>query len=105
MILQGTTKPTIKPSRPLPPLSASMHSQKSVRSYSEEAAAATAAADHLELRHAPEGLLAAGTWICTPVFQAALTDACADLACHLMEEVQALQLGDQDHWLLLHTSL
>jgi hypothetical protein len=61
-------------------------------------------ADHLELQHAPEGLLAAGTPIGTPAFQSARADACADHTCQLMEELQALPLATQNRWLLLHGS-
>jgi hypothetical protein len=39
------------------------------------------------------------------IFQPAHADACADHACHLMADPQALPLADQDGWLLLHSSL
>jgi hypothetical protein len=61
-----------------------------------------AVASQLGVRHAPDGLLAAQTPVGTPTFQA---DRCAAHACHLMEDLTALPLADQDHWLLLHGSL
>jgi hypothetical protein len=46
-----------------------------------------------------------GTPVGTPVFQAAHADPCAEHACHLMEDLEAQGLADQDRWLLLHSSL
>jgi hypothetical protein len=59
----------------------------------------------LGARHAREGLLTAGTPIGTPFFQTANIESCATRACHLMDELLALPLGDQDCWLVLHGSL
>jgi hypothetical protein len=49
------------------------------------------------VRHAPEGLLAAGT--------PANAESCATRACHLMDKLLALPPGDQYRWLVLHGSL
>jgi hypothetical protein len=57
---------------------------------------ATAVAGQLGVRHAPKGLLAAGTPIGTPSFQTANAESCATQACHLMDELLALPLGNQD---------
>jgi hypothetical protein len=106
--LQGAPEPTIRAHQALTALAAplGLHAQLTkCKVYSEDAAAASAVADHLELQHAPEGLLAAGTPIGTPAFQSARADACADHTCQLMEELQALPLAAQDRWLLLHGSL
>jgi hypothetical protein len=106
--LQGALEPTIRAYQALTALAAplGLHAQLTkCKVYSEDASAASAIADHLELQHAPEGLLAAGTPIGTPAFQSARADACADHTCQLMEELQALPLAAQDRWLLLHGSL
>jgi hypothetical protein len=73
--------------------------------HSGDHAAATAVAGQLGVRHAPDGLLAAGTPNGTPSFQTANAESCATLACHLMDELLALPLGDQDRLLVLHGSL
>jgi hypothetical protein len=57
------------------------------------------------VRHAFEGLLAARTPIGTPFFHTANAESCATQACHLMDELLTLPLGDQDCWLVLHGSL
>jgi hypothetical protein len=57
------------------------------------------------MRHAPEGLLAAGTTVGTPALKTAKAESCASRACHLMDELLALPLGDQDRWRVLHGSL
>jgi hypothetical protein len=56
-------------------------------------------------KKSPEGLLAAGNPIGIPSFQTANAESCATRACHLMDELLALPLGDQDSWLVLHGSL
>jgi hypothetical protein len=87
--LQGAPEPTIRAYQALTALAAplGLHAQLTKCTvYSEDAAAASAVADHLELQHAPEGLLAAGTPIGTPAFQSARADACADYTCQLMED-------------------
>jgi hypothetical protein len=68
--------------------------------YSED----TSVSGHLDWL-APDGLLAAGTSMGSPAFQAGRPDACADRACQLMDKLQALQLADPDSLLLLHGSL
>jgi hypothetical protein len=73
--------------------------------YSADDAAAAHIARYLKVRHAREGLLAAGTPVGTPAFQAARADICADHAYQLLDELQVLPLADQDRWLLLHGSL
>jgi hypothetical protein len=73
--------------------------------YSANAAAAASVATRLSVHLAPDGLLAAGTPVGTPAFQAANAVACASHAFSLMDEMQALPLADQDRWLLLHGSL
>jgi hypothetical protein len=73
--------------------------------YSVDAGAAAAVASQLGVRHAPDGLLAAGTPVGTPTFQADHADRCAAHTCHLMEDLKAIPLADQDRWLLLHGSL
>ena len=73
--------------------------------YSEDAAAAASFANLLGVRHAPDGLLAAGTPVGTPGFQSTHADGCATHACQLMGELLQVPLGDQDRWLLLHGSL
>jgi hypothetical protein len=106
--LKGAPEPTIRAYQALTALAAplGLHAQlNKCKVYSEDAAAASAVADHLELQHAPEGLLAAGTPIGTPAFESARADACAHHTCQLMEELQALPLAAQDRWLLLHGSL
>jgi hypothetical protein len=70
--------------------------------YSVDASAAASVASQLGGRHAPDGLLAAGTPVGIPTFQA---DRCATRACHLMEDLIALPLADKYRWLLLHGSL
>jgi hypothetical protein len=88
--LQGAPEPTIRAYQALTALAAppGLHAQLTKCTvYSEDAAAASAVANHLELQHAPEGLLAAGTPIGTPAFQSAHADACADHTCQLMEEL------------------
>jgi hypothetical protein len=79
--LQGAPEPTVRAYQALIALAAplGLHAQLTKCTvYSEDAAAASAVADHLELQHAPEGLLAAGTPIGAPAFQSAPADACAD---------------------------
>jgi hypothetical protein len=73
--------------------------------HSGDHAAATAIVDQRGVRHAPKGLLSAGTRIGTPAFQTANAKGCAKRACHLMDELLTLLLGNQDRWLLLHGSL
>jgi hypothetical protein len=59
--LQGAPEPTIRAYQALA-AHLGLHTQLTKRKvYSEDAAAASAVADHHELQHAPEGLLAAGT--------------------------------------------
>jgi hypothetical protein len=75
--------------------------------YSKDAASAASAASvarNLGIRHAPEGLLAAASPVGTPSFQATQASSYADHACHLIVELLALLLGDQDRWLILHGS-
>jgi hypothetical protein len=74
-----------------------LHAQPAKSSVlSEEAEAAVASvAGHLGLRGAPDGLLAAGTLVAPPAFQAAGAGACADHSCQLMDELQALPPADQ----------
>jgi hypothetical protein len=73
--------------------------------HSADHATAAAVAGQLGVRHAPEGLLAAGSPIGTPSFQTANAERYATRACHLMYELLALPLGDQDRWLVFHGSL
>jgi hypothetical protein len=73
--------------------------------YSADAGAVTTVAALLGMHHAPDGLLATGTLVGTTAFKEAHADQCAAHACHLMEDLEALPLVDQDHWLLLHSSL
>jgi hypothetical protein len=106
--LQGAPEPTIRAYQALTALAAplGLHAQLTkCKVDSEDAAAASAVADHIELQHDPEGLLEAGTSIGTPAFQSTRADACANHTCQLMEELQALSLAAQDRWLLLNGSL
>jgi hypothetical protein len=73
--------------------------------YSEDTAAAASVAAALDMLHAPDGLLAAGTPVNTTAFEAASAATCAGKACTIMDRMQALPLVDQDRWLLLHGSL
>jgi hypothetical protein len=74
--------------------------------HSADHATATADAGQLGVRHAPEGLPAAGTPpLAPPAFQTGNAESCATQACHLMDELLAIPLGDQDRWLVLHGSL
>jgi hypothetical protein len=106
--LQGAQGPTMQAYQALTALAAplGLHAQQTKGAvYSEDNAAAAHTARHLKVRHAREGLLAAGTQVGTPTFQAARADFCADHACQLLDELQVLPLADQDRWLLLHGSL
>jgi hypothetical protein len=62
--------------------------------YSAEAGAAASIAGQLGVHHAPDSLLAAGTPVGTPAFQAAHADRCAAHVCHLMEDLEAPPLAD-----------
>jgi hypothetical protein len=73
--------------------------------HSADHAAATAVVGQLSVRHAQEGLLAAGTPVGTPTFQTANAESFVTRACHRIDELLALPLGDQDSWLILHGSL
>jgi hypothetical protein len=73
--------------------------------YSSNAAAARSVATRLDVQHAHDGLLATGTTMGTAAFQEAKADACADRVCALMHRMQALPLLNQDHWILLRSSL
>jgi hypothetical protein len=73
--------------------------------YSVDTRAETSVANQLGVRHAPNGLLAAGTPVGTPAYQAAQADRCADRACSLMDDLHALPVADQVRWILLQGSL
>jgi hypothetical protein len=73
--------------------------------HSADHAAATAIAHQLGERHAPKGLLAAGTPVGTPTFQTTNAKICATQAYHQMDEHLARLLGAQDQRLVLHGSL
>jgi hypothetical protein len=106
--LQGALAPTMQAFTALTALAAllGIYSQPAKCAvHFGDHAAATAVADQLGMRHAPEGLPAAGTPIGTPSFQTANAESCATRACHLMDELLAQPLGDQDRWLVLHGSL
>jgi hypothetical protein len=106
--LQGAPAPIMRAFAALTALAdpLSLHSQPAKCAvHSGDHAAATTVASQLGVRHAPEGLLAAGTHIGTPSFQTTNAESCATRACHLMDELLALSLGDQDCWLVLHRSL
>jgi hypothetical protein len=110
--LQGAPAPTMQAFVALTALAAplGLHTQPAKSAvYSTDGAAAASVAGHLGVRHAPDGLLAAGTPAGTPVgtpaFQTTHADSCAAHACYLMEELLALPLGDQDRWLSLQGSL
>jgi hypothetical protein len=93
---QGAPEPTMQACAALT-ARLSLHAQPAKNSVlSEDAEAAVASvAGHLGLRGAPDGLLAAGTLVGPPAFQAAGAGACADNSCQLMDELQALPPGDQ----------
>jgi hypothetical protein len=100
---QGAPAPTVRAFATLMALAAPLghHSQPcKCAVHSGDHTAANAVAGQLSV-----GLLAAGTPIGTPAFQTANAESCATQACHLMYELLALSLGDQDGWLLLHRSL
>jgi hypothetical protein len=106
--LQGAPGPTMQAYQALTALAAplGLHAQQTRGAvYSADDAAAAHIARHLKVRHAREGLLAAGTPVGTPAFQVARADICADHACQLLDKLQVLPLADQDRWLLLHGSL
>jgi hypothetical protein len=108
--LQGAPEPTMRAHQALTALTAplGLHAEPALSKYavySEDVAAATAVADHLELQQDPKGLLATGTSIGNPVLQAACAGACSNPVCQLMEELQALPLADQDSSILPHRSL
>jgi hypothetical protein len=108
LFLQGAPAPAMWVFAALTALAAPLgpHSQPAKCAvHSGYHATSTAVAGQLGVRHAPEGLLAAGTPIGTPSFQTANAESCAKRACHLMDELLALPLGDQDCWLVLHFSL
>jgi hypothetical protein len=73
--------------------------------YSADTRAAASLAGQLGMRHAPDGLQPAGISVGTPAYQAAQADSCADRACSLMDDLEALPLADQDCWILLQSSL
>jgi hypothetical protein len=106
--LQGAPAPTMRAFHALTalaaPLGLSAQPDKCAV-YSEDAAAAASVATTLGMHHAPDGLLAAGTPVGAAAFAAARAATCADHACALMDQMQALPLADQDRWLLLHGSL
>jgi hypothetical protein len=105
---QGAPAPTMRAFATLTALAApvGLHSQPcKCAVHSGDHTAANAVAGQLGVRHAPVGLLAARTPIGTPAFQTANAESCATQACHLLYELLALSLGDQDGWLLLHSSL
>jgi hypothetical protein len=106
--LQGAPEPTMQALATLVALTAplGLFAQPSKSAvYSPDAAAAATVAHRTGIRHAPDGLLAAGTPVGTPAFQAAHADGRASHACRLMDELMALPLGDQDRWLVLSGSL
>jgi hypothetical protein len=84
-----------------------MHSQLSAQSTHRTQPLPPLKLTILNCQHTTEGLFAAGIPIGTPMFQGTRAITCADLACQLMEELQALPLADQDRcsWLLLQKSL
>jgi hypothetical protein len=73
--------------------------------YSVDTRSTTSVAGQLGMRRAPDGLLAAGTPVGTPAYQAAQADRCADRACSLMDDLHALPSVDLDRWILLQGSL
>jgi hypothetical protein len=106
--LQGAPAPTMQAFAALTALAAplGLRSQPAKCAvHSVDPAAAAAVASQLGVRHAPEGILAAGTPLGAPAFQTAQADTRATRACSLMEELMELPLGAQDRWLLLHGSL
>jgi hypothetical protein len=106
--LQGAPGPTMQAYRALTALAAplGLHAQQTNGAvYSADDAAAAHIARHLKVRHAREGLLAAGNPVGTPAFLVARADICADHACQLLDKLQVLPLADQDRLLLLHGSL
>jgi hypothetical protein len=106
--LQGALAPTMRAFAALSALAAPLGLQSQPAKcavHSGDHAAAAAVAGQLGVMHALEGLLAAGTPVGTPSFQTANAESCATRACHLMDELLALSLGDQDRWLALHSSL
>jgi hypothetical protein len=106
--LQGAPAPTMSAFGTLTALAAplGLHTQPvKCAVYSTDDAAAASVASHLGVRHAHDGLLAAGTPVGTPAFQTTHANSCAAHACYLMEELLTLPLGDQDRWLILQGSL
>jgi hypothetical protein len=106
--LQGAQAPTMRAFHALTALAVplGLRAQPIKRAvYSEDAAAAASVAAALGMHHAPDGLLAAGSPVGTTAFEAASAATCADKACTLMDQMQALPLAEQDRWLLLHGSL
>jgi hypothetical protein len=59
----------------------------------------------LRIQHAPDGLVAAGKAVGAPGFESGKALICADQACALMDMLDDLPVGAQDHWLLLHDLL
>jgi hypothetical protein len=74
--------------------------------YPTDAHAAASVAETLNIAHAQDGFIAAGTAVGgAPAFEAAKASSCNDSACALVDELAILPLGEQDHWLVLHGSL
>jgi hypothetical protein len=106
--LQGAPEPTMRAFQALVALAEPLGLQVQLGKcavYSVDTCAATSVADQLGVRHAPDGLLAAGTPVGTPAYQAAQADRCADRACSLMDNLHALPLADQVRWILLQGNL
>jgi hypothetical protein len=98
-LLQGAPEPTMRAFHALLTLAGplGLHPKADKCAvYSVDAGAAAAVVSQLGVRHAPDGLLAEGTPVGTPSFQADHADHCAAHACHLMEDLTALPLADQD---------
>jgi hypothetical protein len=106
--LQSAPEPTIRAFHALVTLAEPLGLQVQLAKcavYFADTRAVTSVASQLCVRHAPDGLLAAGTPVGTPAYQAAQADHCTDRACILMDDFHALPLADQDRWILLQGSL
>jgi hypothetical protein len=102
--LQGAPAPTMLAFAAITTHAASLvlHSQAAnTGAHSKDIAAASAVRGQLGVRHAPEGVLGPKT----PAFQTANAKSCGTRACHLMDKLLALLLGDQDCSLVLYGSL
>jgi hypothetical protein len=105
--LQGGPEPTMRAFQALTALAAflKLFPQPGKCAVYSAYALTTSVATQLGVRESHEGLLAAGTPVGTRAFHAAHANVCADHACLLMDDLQAVLLVEQDRWFLLHGSV